>query len=195
MMEVAAWLAAALVFGSFFMRTIVPLRTIAIGSNLVFIAYALLGLQEGIFDKVLPILVLHTALLPLNIVRLREVTRTIRSIRSARQSEVSFDFLIPYMAPLSKPAGTVLFRKGDAADLVYLLESGEIELPEFGKRLPAGSLLGEVAIFSDSAVRSATAVCAQDCKLYSIKGARVLELFYQNQAFAMQIARRLAGYA
>jgi CRP/FNR family transcriptional regulator, cyclic AMP receptor protein len=81
-MQLVAWLAASLVFTSFFMKTIVPLRTVAIVSNMVFIGYALLGLHHGIFDKVLPILVLHLALLPLNTIRLNEVRRTIRSIRT-----------------------------------------------------------------------------------------------------------------
>ena len=40
---VAAWLAAFLVFSSFFMKTIVPLRIIAVVSNAAFIVYALLG--------------------------------------------------------------------------------------------------------------------------------------------------------
>ena len=80
MMVLTAWFAAVLVFASFFMKTSVPLRALAIASNLVFIGYGLLGLRYGVFDKVMPILVLHISLLPLNIVRLLQVTRTIQSI-------------------------------------------------------------------------------------------------------------------
>ena len=94
-MQIAAWLAAALVFASFFMNTIVPLRSLAIVSNVVFICYALLGVHHGIFDKVLPILVLHLALLPLNITRLSEVRVTIRSIRAMQAQSKPHDFLIP----------------------------------------------------------------------------------------------------
>ena len=83
MMTWMAWLAAALVFSSFFMRTIVPLRTLALASNLAFIAYGLLGLGHDIFAKVAPILVLHCALLPLNLQRLLEVTRSIKAARKA----------------------------------------------------------------------------------------------------------------
>ena len=67
-MQIVAWLAAGLVFMSFFMKTIVPLRTMAIASNIVFICYALMGIHFGVFDKVLPIFVLHVALLPLNLI-------------------------------------------------------------------------------------------------------------------------------
>ena len=66
-MEVVAWVASIFVFFSFFMKTMIPLRIMAIISNFTFITYALLGLKAGIFDKVYPIFVLHTLLLPLNI--------------------------------------------------------------------------------------------------------------------------------
>ena len=68
---IAAWIAALLVFSSFFMKTMIPLRVVAIASNVAFISYALLGLEYGIFGRVYPILVLHSALFPLNVVRLR----------------------------------------------------------------------------------------------------------------------------
>ena len=82
-MEIVAWLASALVFTSFFMKTLVPLRTAAIASNVAFIAYSLLVMRYGIFAKVFPILVLHGSLLPLNVYRLRQVMASCRH-RGAR---------------------------------------------------------------------------------------------------------------
>lgn len=194
-MELVAWLAAGLVFASFFMKTIVPLRTLAIAGNLAFIVYGLLGLRYGIFDKVLPILVLHCALLPLNVLRLREVTGNIRAIRSMRTADDAPDILIPYMTPMRCAAGSVVFRKGDRATDVYLLKRGRLRLLEFDKLLPEGELFGEVAIFSADAQRTATAICEQDCDIFRLPGEKLLELFYQDQRFAFQIARRLARYA
>ena len=72
---ITAWIAAVLVFSSFFMKTMIPLRIVAIVSNIAFITYALLGITYGIFDRVYPILVLHASLLPLNLLRLRQLTR------------------------------------------------------------------------------------------------------------------------
>lgn len=64
--ELLGYIASALVFAAFYMRSIVWIRATAIASNLFFIAYgALFGL--------LPILVLHALLLPLNLWRLREL--------------------------------------------------------------------------------------------------------------------------
>jgi hypothetical protein len=195
MMIWMAWFAAALVFASFFMKTIVPLRMLAITSNLAFIAYGLLGLGHDIFAKVAPILVLHCALLPLNLLRLREVKRSIRAVRTMQQAQhPTADFLTPYMQPLACPAGTVLFRRGDRADKVYVLQRGSVSIAEFDRTVQPGELFGEIGVFNESATRTGTAVCTQDCELFCVASEMILELFYQDQRFAFQIARQLSRY-
>ena len=126
-MQLIAWIAAALVFISFFMKTIVPLRTVAIASNIAFISYALLGINFGIFDKVLPILILHCGLLPLNIIRLRQVRETIRSVQAMTKEHASLDALIPYMKHEHTKQGHWLFNKGDLADRLFVLKKGRIK--------------------------------------------------------------------
>ena len=195
MMVWMAWIAAALVFASFFMKTIVPLRGLAIASNVAFIAFAAIGARNGLFAEVLPILVLHCALLPLNALRLWQVLDAIRGVRSMRAPRATADLLTPYMQPLSCPAGTVLFRRDDRADLVYVIRSGTVRLDDLGKTLSAGELFGEIGVFNEGARRTATAVCDSDCELFAVSGERILELFYQDQRFAFQIARGLSRYA
>ncbi len=117
---VAAWVASALVFSSFFMKTMVPLRMVAIASNVAFICYALLGLESGIFAKVYPILVLHSCLLPLNVLRLAQIRRLMRAARSSTDSDL-IALLVPFMKRETHPGGTVLFFSGDAADSLYLV--------------------------------------------------------------------------
>ncbi len=66
--DLFGYAASILVFGTFYMKRMMPLRFTAIASNLAFISYAwAYGLT--------PILLLHGALLPLNIVRLLELRR------------------------------------------------------------------------------------------------------------------------
>jgi hypothetical protein len=60
------YLAAMLVFCSFYARTIVVLRVVAITSNMAFIGYAF---AKGLY----PVLILHVVLLPLNCVRLAQL--------------------------------------------------------------------------------------------------------------------------
>ncbi len=57
--EIFGYIASALVFATFYMRTMLPLRIVAVASNLAFITYASI-------DGLTPILILHAALLPLN---------------------------------------------------------------------------------------------------------------------------------
>ena len=61
--EVVGYLASALVLATFCMRDMVPLRCVAIASNLAFIAY-------GALADLGPVLVLHLLLLPVNLLRL-----------------------------------------------------------------------------------------------------------------------------
>ena len=190
-----AWLAAVLVFATFFMKTIVPLRTMAIISNVAFIVYGLLGLGMDIFAKVAPILVLHCSLLPLNVLRLLEVQRSIRAVRSMQGEQGTANFLTPYMTRSRHRAGSVLFSRGDPADRVYVLGRGTVRIVEFDRKLAPGDLFGEIGVFNDQATRTGTAVCDDDCELYSVPSAKILELFYQDKRCAVQIARSLSRYA
>jgi CRP/FNR family transcriptional regulator, cyclic AMP receptor protein len=189
---IAAWVAALLVFSSFFMKTMIPLRLVAIMSNVAFVTYALLGLKYGIFGRVYPILVLHSFLLPLNVLRLHQIKRLINAVNGASKSE-TFESLIPYMRSERHPKGETLFRKGDAADKLYLIEEGSIFFPEVGRRLSKGAVFGEVGLFAPRSLRSVSAVCEDDCGLYAITKDKVLELYYQNPQFGFFLIRMVSA--
>ena len=75
------YVAATLVFCSFYVKTMVALRLVAITSNMAFIGYAF---AKGLY----PVLILHIVLLPLNCVRLvqlRAMTKRPRLDRHAAQ--------------------------------------------------------------------------------------------------------------
>jgi CRP/FNR family cyclic AMP-dependent transcriptional regulator len=59
------YLAAALVLATFCAKRMVPLRALAIASNIAFVTY-------GFFAGLWPILLLHAVMLPMNAMRLRE---------------------------------------------------------------------------------------------------------------------------
>jgi CRP/FNR family transcriptional regulator, cyclic AMP receptor protein len=189
---IAAWVAALLVFSTFFMKTMIPLRVVAIASNVAFIGYALLGLKYGIFGRLYPILVLHSALLPLNIVRLREIKTLIKTVNQASRSD-AFDSLIPYMKSERHRKGETLFSKGDPADKLYLIREGNVRFPELGKQLSNGALFGEVGLFAPQGARSVSAVCESECRLHAIAKDKVLELYYQNPRFGFFLIRLISG--
>ena len=65
------WFAAGLVFAAFCAREMLPLRLLAIVSNIAFIGY-------GYADHLWPIVFLHAAMLPMNVFRLRQLIRASR---------------------------------------------------------------------------------------------------------------------
>ena len=74
--ELAGYVAAILVFATFYMKTMVPLRIAGIVSNVAFIIYSAL-------ENLPPVLILHVALLPLNVIRLRQIQRLIAQDRKS----------------------------------------------------------------------------------------------------------------
>jgi CRP/FNR family transcriptional regulator, cyclic AMP receptor protein len=60
--ELSGYVASLLVFVAFYMKTMIPLRVVAILGNVAFIIYAVGG-------HLYPVLILHAVLLPLNCIR------------------------------------------------------------------------------------------------------------------------------
>ena len=184
---VAVLAGSAFVIISSFVKTMIPLRWLAIGHNLGFIAY-------GALHPAIPMLVLHVLLLPLNLLRLREMIQVTRRVTAAeRKAALSGIWLRPYMRTATMPDGAVLFKKGDRGNRLYLLAEGEIEFVEFGNRITAGEIFGEIAFFSPDRQRRGTARCKGKCVVLSIDERTMRELIQQNPAFGFQLTTLVAG--
>lgn len=183
----SAGLAAALILAGSFVKTMIPLRWLAVGSNLGFIVY-------GALFPSLPMLVLHVMLLPINLYRLVEMVRLTHRVNAAAQAhDTSGLWLTPYMKRRKLKAGAVLFRKGDHADQLYMLASGRIELVEIGTELPAGRIFGEIAFFAPDRRRTLTARCVEKSEVLAINESTVRQLYFQNPAFGFQVIGLVAG--
>ena len=180
--ELAGYLASGLVFLTFCMKTLIPLRIVAVLSNVAFIVY---GLAAGL----VPVLVLHAALLPLNVVRTVQQVRLRDRVLAAARGDVSVETLLPFMERRHCPAGEVIFRKGDFSDFMFYLASGQIELQEPGVRIGAGNLIGEIGIFAHDGLRTATVRCTEPSDIYVLTRDRVEQLFYQNPEFGFYLIR------
>src|SRR5687768_16999673 len=118
------------------MKTMLPLRVVAILSNVAFIAYAIGG-------HLYPVLILHLVLLPLNCIRLRHMRALVSEIHEASHTELAPESLFPLMTRRMMKKGDVLFEKGDLAKEMYLALSGSIRLTRVVVLLGPGSLIGE----------------------------------------------------
>ena len=179
--------AATLIIVSAFVKTMIPLRFLAVGGNLGFLVY-------GALQPSLLVLLLHGALLPVNIYRAIEMIRLTRRVRAASaEGDLSGVWLKPYMRRKRLKAGEVLFKKGDAADHLYFLVEGRIEFVEIGVVMEPGRLFGEIAFFAPDKRRTSTARCMTPCIVLRIDETTFQELYYQNQTFGFEIVTLVAG--
>ena len=90
-------------------------------------------------------------------------------------------------------AGTVLFRKGDEADHLYILAEGHVEFIEIGVVIGPGQMFGEIAFFAPDKRRTLSARCSEECLVLSINQSTVRQLYYQNPAFGFEIVGLVAN--
>jgi len=175
--EMVGFVAAGLVLATFVMRTMLPLRILGIASNVAFMTY-------GWLQDLPPVLILHAILLPVNIYRLVEMQRLVKAMENAAAAAADLSWMTPFMRPVSFHAGDTIFRKGDPADAMYVLETGRIRLKEFDVELGPGDVLGEIGVFAPQGERTATATCIDNCRLRKITRDMVRRLVIQNPRFA-----------
>jgi CRP/FNR family transcriptional regulator, cyclic AMP receptor protein len=111
------------------------------------------------------------------------------------EAPIDFGILAGAGVPVREiAAGEVIFREGDPAAELYVIQSGSVDI-RLGNRLldtlPAYSVFGEMALI-DGAPRSATAVAATDVKLVSIGEKQFLFLVSHTPNFALNLMRVMA---
>src|SRR5215813_528957 len=94
----------------------------------------------------------------------------------------------------SFPARTVILKKGEPGDVMYVVKAGTVEVRD-GRRLldtvEPGGVVGEVALI-DAGERSASVIAKTDCQLLSINEEQFILLVEQMPYFALQVMRVLA---
>jgi len=174
--------ASLLVFCAFYMKAMIPLRAIAIASNIAFVAY-------GAGRHLYPILILHAVLLPLNGLRLLQLQRLMRRVREVARSDGCLADFTPLMARQRFKPGQVLFRRGDPARSLFIVLGGSVRVVELGTVFGPGALVGEIGVFAPDGCRTGTVVCEVDAEIGSIDNDTVLRLYSQNPTFGLYLTR------
>ncbi|WP_163560399.1 cyclic nucleotide-binding domain-containing protein [Halomonas sp. NO4] len=176
--EMLGWLAAALNLCAYGVKTMLPLRMLAVASSLCFLVYS-------VVNSIYPTMMMHLLLLPLNSARLFQLLIQYRKARRAWQEEGTLDWLRPLLRPTYLADGDYVFHKGDAPEYLYYLDVGSVELEEIGVVLEAGELFGEIAFFTDARERTLSARCRGSCQIMRINENDFMRLYYQNPAFGV----------
>jgi len=183
----AAACAAGLTISSSFVKTMVPLRWLAVCANVGFLAY-------GVLHPSYVMALMHGVLLPINCMRLAEMKRLTARVHAATSSkDLSVVWLKPYMKSTRFKAGEILFNKGDQAEHLYILAEGHVEFIEIGVVIGPGQMFGEIAFFAPDKRRTLSARCAEPCLILSINQSTVRQLYFQHPAFGFEIVGLIAN--
>lgn len=184
LIDMIGYLAAILMFSTFYMKKMIPLRAVGISSNIAFIIYAS-------SSHIYPLLALHLCLLPLNTYRMVQMIRLVNNVREASKGGYSMDFLVPFMKKEVFTKGDTVFKKGDESEKMYFLHKGRVKLVEKNALMTDGSLIGEIGIFSPNKQRTGTVICETDADIYTIPESNVIELYYQNPTFGFYLVQMI----
>jgi CRP-like cAMP-binding protein len=164
------------------MRTMIPLRIFGILTNVVLIA-------SSIPSRNYPTGLLHMVLLVLNSYRLHQMLQLVRDVKKSVNSDLSMEWLKPFMTERRCAPGEMLFYKDEKAeDLLYIV-SGRFRLVESGIELPVGAIVGELGMLSPSNVRTQSLECTETGVILSVSYRKVEELYVQNPAFGFYFLR------
>lgn len=180
------FIGAALMVTSYLMKSMLPLRVVALVACLFLVLY-------GYLAAAMPTLLLYGALIPINIKKTLQIHRLVQAIKNAKSDTPISEWLLPNMTRRTAKAGTTLWNKGDVATEMLYLETGSLRLVEYDQVLAPGSLVGEIGLFAPDNRRTLTLECASDCTLYSLSAEGMARLYYQNPKLGFHVMRLIVA--
>lgn len=186
MAEFFAAIGAVFYVATIAMQTMVPLRIAGIVSTIFFILY-------GYYAKSYPTMFMYLFLLPLNIVRLRQMLMLVKKVKVSSSGDLSMSWLKPFMTRRQYFKGDILFQKGDVAEEMYYTVTGRFLLTELGIEVAPGQLVGEMGLLSPENQRTATLECVGDGDVLTISYERLRELYFQNPEFGFYFLKLTSG--
>ena len=174
--------ASIFVVATLSMRTMIPLRIFAILTNLVLIGTAIPGRNY-------PVILVQALVLVLNSYRLHQMLQLVRDVKKSVNSDLSMEWLKPFMTERKCEAGEVLFYKDEKAEDMLYIVSGRFRLVESGIELPVGAIVGELGMLSPSNMRTQTLECIEGGLILSVSYSKVEELYVQNPEFGFYFLR------
>ena len=164
------------------MKTMIPLRVFSILLNIVLIGTA-------IPTHNYLVIVVQSVVMALNAYRLHQMLQLVRDVRKSVNSDLSMDWLKPFMTERPCKAGEVVYYKDEKAEDMAYIVSGRFRLVESGIELPVGAIVGELGMLAPSKVRTQTVECIADGLILCVSYSKVEELYVQNPAFGFYFLR------
>ena len=180
------FIGAALTVASYLMKSMMPLRLVALSANVFLVIYAV---QGGSW----PTVALYLAMIPINLKKVYEIRKLVQAIQHAKSDTPISEWLLPHMTRRQAKAGDTLWKQGDVATEMLYVESGRLQLLEYDTVIGPGSLVGEIGLFAPDNRRTRTIVCATDCTLFSLSADAMAKLYYQNPQLGFHVMRLIVA--
>jgi CRP-like cAMP-binding protein len=104
--------------------------------------------------------------------------------------------IIPVCHEETLPKGTVIWKEGDSADRIYILQKGKARINLRGKSIidiaDPGKILGWSAFVKYNKYYTATAECLEDSTFIRITALDIMSLFRENQSIGLKVMDNLA---
>ena len=122
-------------------------------------------------------------LLPLNVLRLREMLQLTKRVEKAAAGGHDMAWIKPFTSVRRMQTGDILFRKGDTADRLFIVVSGRCRLHDSNIEISTrrgGRRIGAVA---PDKTRTQSLQCEESGELLEITYGQIKQLYYQNPKF------------
>src|SRR4029077_5232492 len=164
------------------MRTMIPLRIFGILANVVLIVTAIPGHNYLV-------MLVQVTMLMVNSYRLHQMLQLVRDVKKSVNSDLSMDWLEPFMTERKCEDGEILLYKDEKAEDMLYIVSGRFRLVESGIEFPVGAIVGELGMLSPSNIRTQTLECIEAGLILSVSYTKVEELYVQNPEFGFYFLR------
>jgi CRP-like cAMP-binding protein len=113
----------------------------------------------------------------------------IRKVKTATETDLSMDWLKPFMSQRKYKKGDILFKKGAQANEMFYTVSGRFLVSELGIEIPSGRIMGELGLLAPGNRRTQTVECIEPGEVLTITYDKVLELYFQDPEFGFYFLR------
>ena len=164
------------------MKTMIPLRVFGILANVILILTAIPARNYLV-------MVVQVLMLFVNSYRLHQMLQLVRDVKKSVNSDLSMEWLKPFMTERQCAAGEILFYKDEKAEYMLYIVSGRFRLVESGIEYPVGAIVGELGMLSPSKMRTQTLECVEAGLILTVSYSKVEELYVQNPEFGFYFLR------
>lgn len=168
------------------MKTAIPLRITSLVSVL-----CLLG--SSILARSIPAITLYALLLPVHSIRLYQMLDLIKKVRVAAGTDLSMDWLRPYMKKRKYRKGDILFRKGDPANEMFLVGEGKYRVIEVDNEIRPGQIFGELGLLAPGYQRTQSVECVESGHVLTLPYDEVRALYFENPEFGFYFLQLASG--